>query len=56
MTYLTQKNDFLTLKPTFFNLIQSDKVKWWVHVTLIEGYLRAAKNNTTKIYRFLIKV
>ena len=54
LTYLTLKNDFLTLKLTF-TLIQRDKVKW-VCVTLNEGYLRSANRGSNNLYRFLIKI
>ena len=37
LTYLTLKNDFLTLKLTLFTLIQRDKVRW-ACFTLNEGY------------------
>ena len=37
------------------NLIQRDQVKW-VCVILNEGYLRAAKRGSKKLYRFLIKI
>ena len=55
VTYLTLENDFLTLKLTFFTLIQTYMVKW-VYITLIEDDLRAANKNSNKLYRFLIEI
>ena len=52
VTYLTLKNDFLTLKLTLFTLIQRDKVIW-VCVTLNEVYLNAANSGSN---RFLMKI
>ena len=55
MTYLTLKNDFLTLKLTFLFLSKRDKVQW-ICVTLNEGYLKAANGGSNILYRFLIKM
>ena len=53
LTYLTLKNDFLTLKFFLFTLIQRDKIKW-VCVTLNEGYLRAADRGSRNFYQNII--
>ena len=53
MTYLTLKNDFLTL--TFIYLIRREKFKEMC-VTLNEGYLRAANRSISNLYAFLIKI